>query len=284
LGIQVLMRGHAGELMHMDKAYNFSVDQEALSLKGDEDLQAWLLRQLGCHMSRETRDKLFAPRYRNEIEGLARTSLQECLKESLGWEPLQRIWHLFLAQRSRRETAMSMVKFGSIVETRLPYLDNDVIDALLAAPPLLKMGDRIQSHILRRHMPAFLNVVNANTGARMQAGSTARWMAKLRMKVLAKLGVPGYQPYERLGKWLRVELRPVVQKLLLDSRFLDRGIFSPDVVRSVVTGHLDRAQNHTFLLMALMVFEAGQQEIFDLGAGQGHMPAETLAPENALAN
>ena len=42
LGIQVLLRGHAGELLHMDKAYNFSLDAQALSLRGTDDLQAWL--------------------------------------------------------------------------------------------------------------------------------------------------------------------------------------------------------------------------------------------------
>src|SRR5262249_19337220 len=31
LGIEVLLRGHAGELMHMDKAYNYSLDRPALA-------------------------------------------------------------------------------------------------------------------------------------------------------------------------------------------------------------------------------------------------------------
>ena len=71
-----------------------------------------------------------------------------------------------------RETALSMVEFGSVVETRLPYLDNELIDLLLAIPPELKLGDTIQTHILRRHQPAFLQVVNSNTGAPLGAGSS----------------------------------------------------------------------------------------------------------------
>ena len=31
LGVQVLLRGHAGELMHMTKAYNFSLDRPTLA-------------------------------------------------------------------------------------------------------------------------------------------------------------------------------------------------------------------------------------------------------------
>src|SRR5258707_6362162 len=120
---------------------------------------------------------------------------------------LHRVCHMFISQRLRRETAMSMMEFGSVVETRLPFLDNDLIDALLSAPPEMKLSETIQAHILQRRLPAFLNVVNANTGARLGANRLERFLAKVRLKAFAKLGVKADQPYERLGLWLRHELR-----------------------------------------------------------------------------
>jgi asparagine synthase (glutamine-hydrolysing) len=264
LGIEVLLRGHAGELMHMTKAYNFSFDREALELRDAAGLEAWLFRHLRTYMLDGTGDDLFAPPYRGQLDALARESLRECLSESEGvGQPQQRIAQLFLAQRSRRETALSLAKLGSVVETRLPYLDNDLIDALMAAPPDLKLGEAIQAHILRRNMPAFLAVVNANTGARVGAGRLARLVAKARLRVFAKLGVRGYQPYERLGLWLRQELRRLVEGTLLSRRCLDRGVFNPAAVRQVVDGHLNRGRNHTFLLMAMMIFEYGQRQFVD---------------------
>jgi asparagine synthase (glutamine-hydrolysing) len=273
LGIQVLLRGHAGELMHMDKAYNFSLDAQALSLKGTDDLQGWLFQRLKTytHLEAGGGASLFTPTYRTQIDELARASLRSCLEESEGVEPpVQRVAHLFLSQRLRRETAMSMMEFGSLVETRLPYLDNDLIDLLLSAPPELKLGDRIQSHILRRRRPDFLNVVNANTGARMGAGHLTQSLSKFRMKVLAKLGVRGYQPYERLGLWLREDLRQLVERLLLGDRFFDRGIFDPTAVKTVVDGHLNRGRNHTYLLLSLMTYEVGQRMFLD---GEGITPS-----------
>ena len=83
------------------------------------------------------------------------------------------------------------------------------------------------------------------------------------MEVLGKLGVRGYQPYERLGLWLRRELRPLVRRLLLSDRCLGRGIFEPQTINAVVENHLSGRRNHTFLLMALMVFETGQREFID---------------------
>ena len=263
LGVEVLLRGHAGELMHMTKAYNFSLDHEALGLTS-ATLEQWLFRHLRTYMLEGIDEALFAPAYQAQLDGLSRDSLQECLRESEGIDPpLHRIWQLFVSQRSRRETALSLVKIGSVTETRLPYLDNDVVDALMAAPPSMKLDETIQAHILRRRMPAFLDVVNVNTGARMGAGPLGRLVARVRTKVLAKLGVPGYQPYERLGLWLRRDLRSLVERLLLSERCLGRGLFNPAGVRAVADGHLNRGRNHTFLIMALMIFELGQREFAD---------------------
>jgi asparagine synthase (glutamine-hydrolysing) len=275
LGIEVLLRGHAGELMHMTKAYNFSLDGAALGLRDAAGLEQWLFRHLRTYMLDGVSEPLFQAPHQDSFDELARASLRECLGESEGIEPLvHRIWHLFVRQRSRRETALSLAKLGSVVETRLPYLDSDVIDALMAAPPGLKLGETIQTHILRRHLPAFLDVINANTGAHMGAGRLTRRLATLRMKVLARLGVKGYQPYERLGRWLRRELRAVVERILLSERCLARGVFNPVAVRSVVDGHLYRGRNHTFLLLAMMIFELGQREFIDGDGYPGPVASE----------
>jgi hypothetical protein len=55
-------------------------------------------------------------------------------------------------------------------------------------------------------------------------------------------------------------LRHVVEKLLLSDSCLDRGLFNPDAVIAAVHDHLANRRNHTYLLMALMVFELGQRE------------------------
>jgi asparagine synthase (glutamine-hydrolysing) len=283
LGIRYLLRGHAGELMHMTKAYSFSLDREGLALGSEAALEDWLSRHLQTFMLAGIGSQLFALRHRHQLEDLARASLRACLGESAGMNHLlHRIWHLFVTQRLRRETALSLVKFGSLVETRLPYLDNDLVDALFAAPPELKLDEEIQAYILRRRRPEFLKVTNVNTGTRMGAGRLGRLAGKLRQKVLAKLGVKGYQPYERLGLWLRRELRPLVERLLLSDRCLERGLFDPHAVRTVVANHLSGG-NHTFLLLAMMIYEMGQREFVDADAGRA-TPAAAPRPAAVLAS
>jgi hypothetical protein len=256
--------------MHMTKAYSFSLDQAALNIRDEDGLENWLFGHLQTYLLEGTEGKLFASQHRQQMTDLARASLRSCLQESAGMSPiLHRIWHLFISQRSRRETAISLVKFGSLVETRLPYLDNELVDSLFAAPPELKLDEAIQAHILRRRRPAFLDVLNVNTGTRMGAGKLGRLVGKLKQKVFAKLGVRGYQPYERLGLWLRRELRPLVAELLLSDRCLERGLFDPNTVRKVVHHH-NQGGNHTFLILAMMIYEMGQREFADGDQARAH--------------
>jgi hypothetical protein len=262
----------------MDKAYNFSLDPAALALRDGAALEGWLLGRLRAFIADPAWGSLFAPALAGPAEELARQSLADALRESEGVDPpIHRVWHLFLAQRLRRETALSLVEFNSVVETRLPYLDAELVEALLAAPPGLKRGDAIQAHILRGLRPAFLDVVNANTGARLGAGRLERTLARARLKVLAKLGVRGYQPYERLGLWLRRGLRPLVERTLLDDRCLGRGLFDPRAVRAVVADHLGGRRNHTYLILALLIFETGRRAFVD-----GDTPAPVGVPAGAL--
>lgn len=264
VGVEVLLRGHAGELMHMHKAYAYSMDRAALAIRDARGLEAWLYRHLQAYMLEDLDQPLFRPAIERDFGALARDSLTEALAEAEGVEPpLQRIWHLFIHQRLRRETSLSMVEFNSLVETRLPFLDGPLFDLLLRTPPELKLGEGIQTHILRKRFPAFLEVRNANTGTRVGASELARKISTFRMRVLAKLGVKGYQPYERLGLWLRRELAPMVKKILLDERCLERGVFSPDAVRAVIDGHNSARKNHTFLLLAMMIYEQGQRQFID---------------------
>jgi len=199
-----------------------------------------------------------------DVPDQARASIDEAIKRtSDAASPVDRIWQLFLNARLHRETALSMHKFGCFATIRMPYIDNDVVDTLLSMPARLKLDDELQTDILSHRMPSFLKVVNSNTGARMGAGRVERELAQLRMRVGAKLGLKGYQPYERLGLWLRRELRPFVERVLLGDAFLGRGLFRPDAVKRVIAEHVADSANHTFLLMSLLIFELGQQMLSD---------------------
>ncbi len=261
-GIQFLQRGHAGELMHMHKAYSYSVDREALQLTDSAAVEGWLFGHLQAYMLDGVDGSLFCKAGRDEVAEMSRDALHRCLEEVAAVDPpVERIWHMFLNQRLRRETALSLAKFGSVVEVRVPYLDNDLIELLLSAPPGWKVDAEIQAYILQKRRPSFLQIANANTGTHVGAGPLSRRFHTFKKRVFAKLNVPGYQPYERLGLWLRRELKPLVERTLLCDECLDGGLFDPNTLRGVVRQNNTNQRNHTFLIMALMLYELGHRRL-----------------------
>jgi asparagine synthase (glutamine-hydrolysing) len=259
LDIEILLRGHGGELLHMHKAYAFSLDERALRSSEDE-LETWLFAHLTGYMLQGVPADLFSI----DVPSAAKASLQAALGRTTPVDrPVDRVWQLFLNERLHRETALSMHKFGCFATVRLPYLDNEVVDTLMTMPAPMKLGDALQTEILRHRRPEFLAVVNSNTGARVGASPLANYVSGWRLRIAAKLGVRGYQPYERLGLWLREDLRPLTEGLLLSDEFVARGLFRPDAVRRVVAQHMARQANHTFLIMSLVIFELGQRMLAD---------------------
>src|SRR5206468_8986665 len=70
LGIEILLRGHAGELMHMHKAYSFSLDAEALAIRDEAELERWLLQHLPAFISTAGEGPLFAGQDPEEMKEL----------------------------------------------------------------------------------------------------------------------------------------------------------------------------------------------------------------------
>lgn len=260
MGVDYLLRGHAGELLHMRKAYAYSLDDEALASTSPDAMSDWLHRHLTAYMLQQVPRDLFL----QDIAEPARASLTEALDrlEPAG-RPVDVVWPLFLTERLHRETALSMHKFACFAAVRLPYLDNDFVDAVLALPAEARLGDEVQAAILQHRRPAFLGVVNSNTGARLGAGALETQYYRWQRRILAKLGVKGYQPYERLGLWIRRELRPWIERTLDDDECHERGLFRPDAVRQMLARHMTGQANHTFLIMSLMAFELGQRLLED---------------------
>jgi asparagine synthase (glutamine-hydrolysing) len=255
LGIDHLHRGHGGELLHMRKAYAYSLDDAAL-VADEPALEDWLFAHLTAYMLAGVPGDLFT----FDVRGRAREALRAALARTQpGTRPVDRVWQLFIQERLHRETGLSMAVFDSVATVRMPFIDNDVVDVALSVAADLKLDETLQAAILRRRRSDFLTVVNANTGAAVGASRVARVASSFRMRVAAKLGVKGYQPYERLGLWLRRELRALVRGTLLSDEFASLGLFRPEAVRRVVERHEARQANHTFLLMALLIVGIGRE-------------------------
>jgi hypothetical protein len=64
----------------------------------------------------------------------------------------------------------------------------------------------------------------------------------------------------KTSRLVKGPLRPLVERLLLRGQFADRRICNADGVKAVVRDHYETRVDRTWLLLALMTLEVGQQQ------------------------
>jgi asparagine synthase (glutamine-hydrolysing) len=130
------------------------------------------------------------------------------------------------------------MSMSSALEVRSPLLDHRVHEFAAGLPTAMKLRGRTTKWSLRelarrRGLPPDL-VDRPKQG----------------------FGIP-------VGVWLRRELRPWVEDLLLDPLSLQRGYFQPQEVRRLLHEHLDGSDNHTYRVWSLAVLEQWHRSWID---------------------
>jgi len=135
------------------------------------------------------------------------------------------------------------------IESRVPLLDNEVVDLANALPASLKIRNGRRKHVLKEVAARLLpdGIVD-----RKKQG----------------FGVP-------LGTWFRGDLKELFADTLLAPEALQRGYFEPRFVRRIVNEHLSGRRDHTLRLWQLVVFERWHRQY--VGSRLGTRPARAAS-------
>jgi asparagine synthase (glutamine-hydrolysing) len=139
----------------------------------------------------------------------------------------------YLHELLMKQDQMSM---AASIESRVPFLDHKLVEFSARLPERMKLRGATTKYILRESMK---NLLPAEILTR------------------PKMGFP-----VPIGSWFRGTYAPVVQQYLLSERALDRGIFAPAFVHTLVQRH-QAGENHAERLWALVNFEIWQRQFFD---------------------
>ena len=129
------------------------------------------------------------------------------------------------------------------LEARCPFLDQHVVELSARLPLSQKLRGGIGKRIL---VETFQDLLPPAIQTRRKMG----------------FGVP-------LDHWFRGELQPYLKSVLLDPSSLNRGIFEPRVVESLVHEHTAGQWDHSYRLWSLLVLELWQREWLDGSSSQG---------------
>jgi asparagine synthase (glutamine-hydrolysing) len=115
------------------------------------------------------------------------------------------------------------------LESRVPFLDNDLVDFACAIPAHHKVRAGASKLVLRKAMRGLIpdHILNARK--------------------------QGFTPPE--DAWYRGPALPYLRQVILSPRGLERGHFRPEALETVFAEHVAGARNHKKLLWSLLCFE-----------------------------
>ncbi|BCL61862.1 asparagine synthetase B [Desulfomarina profundi] len=130
-------------------------------------------------------------------------------------------------------TKVDRMSMAVSLETRVPYLDPELVGLAFSLPARLK--------------------VSGNT-------------TKILLKKVAAKHIPQqcvYRPKEGFSipikHWLTTTLKPLMEELLSEKTIREQGLFAWNTVQSMKSEHLQGKENHSHQLWALMMFHAWQR-------------------------
>jgi asparagine synthase (glutamine-hydrolysing) len=149
-------------------------------------------------------------------------------------------------------TKVDRMSMAHSIETRVPLLDNEVIDFAATLPASFKIRNGRRKHILKETLRPLLP---AGILDRRKQG----------------FGIP-------LGTWFRGGLTGLFSEILDAPRTKQRGYFEPAFVGRLLREHLAGQRDHTLRLWQLLVFELWHRYYLD-GRGVGSPAAHVrVAP------
>ena len=134
-------------------------------------------------------------------------------------------------------TKVDRMSMAHSIESRVPLLDNEVIDFAATLPARFKIKNGRRKHILKQTLQPLLP---AGILDRRKQG----------------FGVP-------LGNWFRGGLTGLFSEVLDAPRTRQRGYFEPRFVTRLLKEHLAGQRDHTLRLWQLLVFELWHRQYLD---------------------
>ncbi len=178
-----------------------------------------------------------------------------------------------ILRRVRRFTMQGIRLMQNFLNVRLPFVDNDLIDLLMAIPRGLRADSYIYNRMLLRHFPEYFRripwqrtgvsiarsrwVVRASRARRALTRRSRRWLAR------AGIAVRDRDAYCDYSRWLRQEpARHFAESILLDAEALYPHYLPRGEVECAWAAHL-AGRDHSEQIGRLLSLEIWLRQLFE---------------------
>ena len=199
----------------------------------------------------DERADLYAPDLRARLNGDAEATLARHFDRFSGLPHDSRMMRFDFETYLPEDvlTKVDRMSMAHSIESRVPLLDNEVIDFAATLPAKLKIRNGRRKHILKETLRTLLP--DSILRRRKQG-----------------FGIP-------LGTWFRGGLTDLFSDVLTSPRTRQRGYFETPFVSRLLREHLTGERDHTLRLWQLLVFELWHRRYLDT-AGAGSAAAHVV--------
>ena len=258
-GIEVLLRGHGGELAKAHLAWPLHTDPGVYALSSADEVAPYLSRRanyitpnlpLGSFLSGNAAEEAGAGSADSFATALAGMKLS----------PAECCSYLYLRELNRRFTVPSLELFRTRVDVRLPFVDVAYLRTLLSAPSQWRDATEIHRRLTAAGNPRLLRVRNSNTGAAANASPRVEFVLDKLNTLLRRMNVRGYRHYHNFDAWMRRMLLESVEAELLSPDARIRHVVRRDALTAMMRETREGAADRSYLLQVLLILELWLRE------------------------
>jgi asparagine synthase (glutamine-hydrolysing) len=257
-GIEVLLRGHGGELAKAHLAWPLHTDPHVYTLRSSDELVRYLAPRANYVTPNLALSQVLTPAAAAAAGSGSADSFAQVLKDTV-LSPSESCSFLYLRELNRRFTVPSLELFRTRVSVRLPYLDPLFLRVLLAAPPEWRDATEIHRRLTGAN-PKLLKVRNSNTGANADAGPLAEFVLDKANTLLKRMNVRGYRHYHDFDGWMRKMLLESVETELLAPTARVQAFVARPVLETLIRESREGIHDRSYLLQILLILELWQCE------------------------
>jgi hypothetical protein len=205
-----------------------------------------------------------------EVCDVPRQSLHQALARSHSTWWVDKDSYVDLYEEDARFTVMGVELARSQALVRTPLADKDLLRFSMSVPPGFRVNMSYYRKAIIKAFPDLAKVVYSGTrrpldegcfrALRMSADEKARWW--LRNRGMTWVPVDQAHSYADYATWMRHQLRPWVEAILLSPQSLERGNFRPAYIRNLVAEHMAGC-DHSRYIGLLIALELWHREFLD---------------------
>jgi asparagine synthase (glutamine-hydrolysing) len=239
---------------------------------GDEQLAEEIYNMRAVYLQDWMQPRVFTEGFHKRIKGVVLRNVRQIVRDI----PLERSYakaHYYLFRHYGPRAGMhGPVLARSLVETRLPLADAELLDFIHTLPPEFTQGRKLEIEVLRRVNPELADIPWQFTGLPVSLSTPARTRFRralnrahkeLSWRTYGLIPPPRGREQADYPIWFRTVLRSWLEGILLSERTLSRGYYRREGIAQLIDKHMSGRRDHSIQFGVLLTFELWNRLFID---------------------